>query len=172
VKQDEVIKPKINEIWQNNYKVYGATRLRVALRSTYGIKFGTRRVKGLMTELNIHSLMIRRFKKPGTHVDYGQNPNLINKLTRSKFVWRADITYLELKPGTCVYLSTVFDDQSANVLADNISKSMTSELVKSTIIDALRLKRKPKYLHSDIPVLSLKMFLRLIIFVQKGASIR
>jgi putative transposase len=70
--------------------------------------------------------MIRSFKKPGTNVDYGQRPNLIKKLTRSKSVWRADITYLELKPGTWVYLSTVFDDQSANVLADNISNSMTS----------------------------------------------
>ncbi|WP_423802897.1 DDE-type integrase/transposase/recombinase [Nicoliella spurrieriana] len=76
-----------------------------------------------------------------------KRPNLIKKLTRSKSVWRADITYLELKPGTWVYLGTAFDDQSSNVLAYKISKSMTSELVKSTIIDALRDK---KYLHSDM----------------------
>ncbi|WP_423802896.1 IS3 family transposase [Nicoliella spurrieriana] len=71
-KKDEVIKPKINEIWQNNYKVYGAPHLRVSLRTTCGIKIGTWRVKRLMNELNIHSLMIRRFKKQGTQVDYAQ----------------------------------------------------------------------------------------------------
>lgn len=96
------------------------------LRATYGIKVGTRIVKRLMSELNINSIMIRRFKNPGTHVDYGQRPNLIRKLTRSRFVWRADITYLDLKPGTWVELSTVFDDQSANVLSYNIYKLMMS----------------------------------------------
>ncbi|QIL50582.1 transposase [Weissella coleopterorum] len=63
-------------IWRDNYKVYGRPRLQMALRS-FGIRIGTSRIIRLMHQFNIRSLMCRRFKKPETHVDYDQRPNLI-----------------------------------------------------------------------------------------------
>lgn len=93
--------------------------------------------------------MCRRFKKPGTKVDYKQRPNLI-KNSKSKSIWRADITYLKLENGNWVYLSTVFDDRNSKILAKKISKTMTSDLVTDTILDALCKNKKPVYLHSDM----------------------
>ena len=87
--------------------------------------------------------MCRRFKKPGTHVDYDQRPNLIKNLS-GKSIWRADITYLQLENGVWVYLSTVFDDQTYKILSQKVSKHMTSKLVSHTLIEAFHsiLKRE------------------------------
>ena len=106
---EEKVKPFLKEAWSKNYKAYRAPRLKVALQRELGINFSIRRITRLMKELGIRSLMCRRFKKPGTHVDYDQRPNLIKNLS-GKSIWRADITYLQLENGVWVYLSTVFDD--------------------------------------------------------------
>src|SRR5699024_10332908 len=58
-----------------------------------GICVGSKRILRLMREMEIHSLMNRRFKKPGTHVDHSQRPNLIKHQPNAR-IWRADITYL------------------------------------------------------------------------------
>ncbi|MHA8111487.1 IS3 family transposase [Lactobacillaceae bacterium Melli_B4] len=146
---DEVIKPHLKRIWVNNYKVYGVLRLQIALRAM-GFRLGTRRIKRLMNELSIHSLMASRFKKPGTHVDYEQRPNLIKNLLRPHSIWRADITYLELKPGQWVYLSSVFDEESHQVIAHKVVHHMTSDLVTDTLSMALRSYAKPEFMHTDM----------------------
>ena len=134
---EEKVKPFLKEAWSKNYKAYGAPRLKVALQRELGINFSIRRITRLMKELGIRSLMCRRFKKPGTHVDYDQRPNLIKNLS-GKSIWRADITYLQLENGVWVYLSTVFDDQTYKILSQKVSKHMTSKLVSHTLIEALK----------------------------------
>lgn len=134
---EEKVKPFLKEAWSKNYKAYGAPRLKVALQRELGINFIIRRITRLMKELGIRSLICRRFKKPGTHVDYDQRPNLIKNLS-GKSIWRADITYLQLENGVWVYLSTVFDDQTYKILSQKVSKHMTSKLVSHTLIEALK----------------------------------
>lgn len=75
---DVKLKDRIRSIWQNNYKAYGYPRITMALQSL-GIKIGAKRVFRLMREMGIHSLMNRRFKKLGTHVDYSQRPNFAKR---------------------------------------------------------------------------------------------
>ena len=141
---EEKVKPFLKEAWSKNYKAYEAPRLKVALQRELGINFSIRRITRLMKELGIRSLMCRRFKKPGTHVDYDQRPNLIKNLS-GKSIWRADITYLQLESGVWVYLSTVFDDQTYKILSQKVSKHMTSKLVSHTLIEVLkRLKLNPE----------------------------
>ncbi|MES1115726.1 IS3 family transposase, partial [Limosilactobacillus fermentum] len=91
----------------NNYRAYGYPRITMVLRKS-GICVGSKRILRLMREMEIHSLMNRRFKKPGTHVDHSQRPNLIKHQPNAR-IWRADITYLELRPGTWVYLSSIYE---------------------------------------------------------------
>ncbi|POH15125.1 transposase [Fructilactobacillus sanfranciscensis] len=146
---EEKVKPFLKEAWSKNYKAYGAPRFKVALQRELGINFSIRRITRLMKELGIRSLMCRRFKKPGTHIDYDQRPNLIKNLS-GKSIWRADITYLQLENGVWVYLSTVFDDQTYKILSQKVSKHMTSKLVSHTLIEALKKNKKPEYLHSDM----------------------
>lgn len=45
--------------------------------STLGIIIEPNRVYRLMQELGIRSVMNHCFKKPGTHVEYSQRPNLV-----------------------------------------------------------------------------------------------
>lgn len=142
------VKSLIKKIWKDNYKVYGTPRLRVALWA-YGINYSHRYLKRLRNELGIKSLMCRRFKKLGTHVDYEQRPNLIKNIKFGS-TWRADITYLRFENSNWVYLSTILDNQTAKILAHKILREMTSKLVTDTLLEALRKNKKPVYLHSDI----------------------
>lgn len=148
-KDDKLIKLNLKQIWLDNYKVYGVPRLQIALRAI-NFHLGARRIKRLMNELNIRSLMTRRFKKPGTHVDYEQRPNLIKHLPGKHSIWRADITYLELRPGKWVYLSSIFDENSKHIIASKIDQNMTSELVTATLSLALQKHAKPQFMHTDM----------------------
>ncbi|VTU70596.1 transposase [Lactobacillus sakei subsp. sakei DSM = JCM 1157] [Leuconostoc pseudomesenteroides] len=93
--------------------------------------------------------MNRRFKKPGTHVDHSQRPNLIKHQPNAR-IWRADITYLELRPGTWVYLSSIYESKVHQVLAFKIGRQMEATLVVETINQALECHQKPHYFHSDM----------------------
>lgn len=145
---DVKLKDRIRSIWQNNYKAYGYPRITMALQSL-GIKIGAKRVFRLMREMGIHSLMNRRFKKPGTHVDYSQRPNFVKRYPEAS-VWRTDITYLELRPGTWVYLSSVYEPRAHRVLAFKISRQMDAKLVVNTLNQALENFKKPGFIHSDM----------------------
>lgn len=93
--------------------------------------------------------MNRRFKRPGTHVDHSQRPNLIKHQPNAR-IWRADITYLELRPGTWVYLSSIYEPKVHQVLAFKIGRQMEATLVVETINQALECHQKPQYFHSDM----------------------
>lgn len=146
---DQKIGHLMTDIWQNNYKVYGRPRLQVALRSL-GIHIGNTRLIRLMHIYNVHSLMHRRFKKPGTYVEYDQRPNLIKNNENHHNVWRADITYLEQRPGKWVYLSSIYDEKMHQILAHKVSEMMTSQLVCETLTMALHKHKKPSIVHSDM----------------------
>lgn len=123
---DNQLKEKIKLIWKNNYRAYGYPRITMVLRKS-GICVGSKRILRLMREMEIHSLMNRRFKKPGTHVDHSQRPNLIKHQPNAR-IWRADITYLELRPGTWVYLSSIYEPKVHQVLAFKIGRQMEATL--------------------------------------------
>ncbi|AUJ30935.1 transposase (plasmid) [Liquorilactobacillus hordei] len=142
------LKEKIKLIWENNYRAYGYPRITMVLRKS-GICVGSKRILRLMREMEIHSLMNRRFKKPGTHVDHSQRHNLIKHQPNAR-IWRADITYLELRPGTWVYLSSIYEPKVHQVLAFKIGRQMEATLVVETINQALECHQKPQYFHSDM----------------------
>lgn len=145
---DNQLKEKIKLIWENNYRAYGYPRITMVLRKS-GICVGSKRILRLMREMEIHSLMNRRFKKTGTHVDHSQRPNLIKHQPNAR-IWRADITYLELRPGTWIYLSSIYEPKVHQVLAFKIGRQMEATLVVETINQALEYHQKPQYFHSDM----------------------
>lgn len=147
--ENESITLSIRQIWVDNYRVYGYPRMTVALKKL-GINISSGRTYRLMKKAGIRSLMSRRFKKPGTHVDYDQRPNLIKALPSKERVWRGDITYIEEKPGTWIYLSSIIDETANQVVARNYNHQMTAELVVSTLNQALQIAPKPEYYHSDM----------------------
>jgi transposase InsO family protein len=102
-----------------------------------------------MREAGIHSVMSRRFNKPTTTVDYIQRPNLIRKLQDAN-VWSMDITYLKLSNGQWVYLASVLNLRTHKILAHQISATMDTKLVVTTLQRALSTHKKPNYLHTDM----------------------
>src|SRR5699024_12363671 len=73
---DNQLKEKIKLIWENNYRAYGYPRIMMVLRKS-GICVGSKRILRLMREMEFHSLMNRRFKKPATEVNNSLRPNFI-----------------------------------------------------------------------------------------------
>lgn len=60
--------------------MYGYPRLTVALYQILGLKVSQWLVYRLMKELEIRSWMVRKIRKPKTHTEYPQRPNLIRDL--------------------------------------------------------------------------------------------
>ncbi|QIL51269.1 IS3 family transposase [Weissella coleopterorum] len=136
-------------IWRDNYKVYGRPCLQMALRS-FVIRIGTSRIIRLMHQFNIRSLMCRRFKKTGTHVDYDQRPNLIKNCDKKVSIWRTYITYIEEYPGHWVYLSSIYSESNHKIIAYKVANQMTSNLVTDTLKMALSHHKRPQFIHSDM----------------------
>lgn len=61
-----------------------------------------------------------------------------------------DITYLKLNNGQWVYLASVLDLRTQTILAHQISATMDTKLVVTTMQRALSQHRKPNYLHTDM----------------------
>ncbi|MFH0350211.1 DDE-type integrase/transposase/recombinase [Leuconostoc citreum] len=76
--------------------------------------------------------MSSRFNKPTTTVDYRQRPNLIRHLPEAN-AWSMDITYLKLSNGQWVYLASVLELQTCKILAHQISATMDTKLVVTTL---------------------------------------
>jgi len=147
-REDTILTDLLLEIWQKNYHAYGAPRLKIALANLH-LHHGIKRIRRLMKAADIYSVMVKRFKQPTTTVDYKQRPNLIKHLT-SVNAWSMDITYLKLTDGQWGYLASVLDLTSHKILAHQISATMDTKLVVSTLQRALSQHAKPDYLHTDM----------------------
>ena len=134
-REDAILTDLLLEIWQKNYRAYGAPRLKIALADLH-LHHGIKRIRRLMQAADIYSVMVKRFQQPTTTVDYKQRPNLIKHLT-SVNAWSMDITYLKLTDGQWVYLASVLDLTSHKILAHQISATMDTKLVVSTLQRAL-----------------------------------
>lgn len=86
--------------------------------------------------------MSRRFNKPTTTVEHKQRPNLIRHLPETN-AWRMDITYLKLSNGQWVYLASVLELQTRKILAHQISATMESRMLVTTLQKALSTQKKP-----------------------------
>jgi len=68
-REDNILKDLLWDTWQNYYRVYGAPCLRLALVNL-NLYHGINRIRRLMREAGIYSVISRRFSKPITTVDY------------------------------------------------------------------------------------------------------
>lgn len=88
------------------------------------------------------------FKKPGkASIIY---PNLLLKILPSRVnqIWVSDFTYLKFK-GKFVYLATVMDIFTREVIGFSISNRHGVPLVINALLSALNLRAPPEILHSD-----------------------
>ncbi len=145
--EDERLKPRILEAWNESDRIYGAPRLHAELRLADGVKVGKKRVARLMRELEIQGVSRRRGRVRTTIPDKraAPAPDLVNRnftAARPDETWVADITYVPTYEGW-LFLAAVMDLYSRKI----VGWSMRDDLEAPLVVDALSMaitRRKPK----------------------------
>ena len=147
VQEDKDIKTKemIKEVIKAN-KDYGHKRIALEL----GVN--KKRILRVMKKYNIVALKLK--KKPNKKEDENKAdtniPNLIKTMCplAPNVIWSCDFTYIPYK-GTFIYLATVLDIYTREIIGVSISKYHNADLVTKALIDALSKEEIPIYVHTD-----------------------
>lgn len=126
---------------------YGKDRLAIKLKANH------KKVSRIMNKFNLKPA--RRRKKPRKKSDEKQEPtkypNLIKDVIPSSanLIWVSDFTYINFQ-NKFVYLATVMDVFTRQIIGWEIQTRHTANLVKSALQDAfVRTKNRPQIFHSD-----------------------
>lgn len=143
--KDLTLKMQIENVWME-HPAYGATRLSIHL------KVNKKRITRVM---KIFKMKVRRRRKlPIKKQDIGQKPTILPNLFKIcevkqvNDVWAADFTYLPFH-GKFVYLATMMDILTREIIAWDTSHRHDSQLVLQTLIKGIKKRGKPKIFHSD-----------------------
>lgn len=143
--KDLLLKTQIENVW-TDHPAYGAARL------SMHFKINKKRIIRVM---KVFKMKVKRRRKiPVKKRDIGQKPttvpNLIQTETSERIndIWAADFTYLPFY-GKFIYLSTIMDVLTREIIAWDTSRRHDSELVLKTLIQGIKKRGKPKIFHSD-----------------------
>lgn len=103
----------------------------------------------IMRYLGIQSRMSKSRKKPKTHTEVEQKPNLIKSLVDKSNVLLTDITYIPAR-NRWVYLASLFDPETRRVISHKVGEHMTKELTASVIEPSKIKQLGTKIIHSDM----------------------
>lgn len=144
---DEEVKSQIESVLLS-HPAYGHKRIAIML------KLGKNRVRRVMKKFSL-TPHIKRKAKPWTKPDDLQKPpaqviNITGILCPIKpgIIWASDFTYLKYQE-SFIYLATIIDVYTREVVGYNLSRYHTKDLVLGALIHALSSRPPPTYLHSD-----------------------
>lgn len=144
---DEADKQLIEAVMESNPS-YGHKRVALAL------KMNKKKVLRIMHKYGLKP-KISRFKKPGKPGDRNKPvalyDNIVYKMCPLKpnVAWCGDFTYIRFK-NSFIYLATVLDLFTKEIIGASISAWHSRHLVKAALEDAIKIRgRLPKYFHSD-----------------------
>ena len=141
---------KIVQLFKVNRGIYGAPKIHHLLLNQ-GEKVGIKLVQKIMKQLQLKSVVVKKFKLGHSVSDGIDRKNLIQTEPKKiNKVWSTDITYIPTQQGW-VYLSTIMDRYTKKVIAWDLGKRMTVELVQRTLNKAMESQNYPEavMLHSD-----------------------
>jgi putative transposase len=131
-RKDVELRALIHEIYEHSHRTYGAPRVQVELRVTYGVRVGCKRVARLMRQAGLEGVQKRRFRcttRPGTPERFA--PDLVERqfvAERPDALWVADVTYVPTLEGF-LYLAIVLDVFSRLVVGWAMAGRLASRLV-------------------------------------------
>lgn len=144
---DEEIKKKIKEVL-SKHKAYGHKRIALAL------KLNKKSILRVMKKYGIKPYR-RRAASPRKKDDEGKaitkwKNEIINLCPiKPNIVWASDFTYIKFQ-GNFIYLATIIDIYTREIVGFNISTRHDTELVLGAIRHAIeQTETVPIYLHSD-----------------------
>lgn len=143
--KDLILKIQIENVWIEN-PAYGSERLAMHLKVNK---------KRIIRVMKIFKMKVKRRRKiPIKKQDLNQKPtNLPNlfkicEVKQTNDVWVADFTYLPFH-GKFVYLATVMDVLTREIIAWDTSHRHNTQLVLQTLIQGVKKRGRPKIFHSD-----------------------
>lgn len=144
---DEILKARIIEVMEK-HKSYGHRSIALELG------LNRKRILRVMQKYHLKPLR-RRSKKPVKKDDLGKPGSTFKNEIETfcpiqpNIVWVSDFTYISFQ-GRFIYLATVMDLFTREIIGWSISKYHTKELVIEAFRDAIsKTKPIPKYFHSD-----------------------
>lgn len=143
--KDLILKQQIEAVLIE-HKSYGHRRIAIAL----GIN--KKRVSRVMKLFNIQCKKSRkkpRFKKDKFPKNSAKNLILDTLINKPNQVWVSDFTYISYQ-NKFMYLATILDSFTREVIAWNISSRHNKELITETLLNAINKREKsPQIFHSD-----------------------
>lgn len=151
-----ILKERIIQIYNENKCRYGAPKIQKTLEKS-GAYISIKRVQRLMKELNIRSIVIKKFRPTKSTKKVLERVNLLKqdfKTTKLNEKWVGDITYIHtLKDGWC-YLASIMDLYTRKIVGYSFSKTMDSSVVIAALDNAYKIQKPTESLifHSDLGV--------------------
>lgn len=143
---DEEVRRQIESV-QTDHPAYGHKRIALAL------KLNKKRILRVMKKFGLKPYR-RKARKLVKKADIGKPPtqysNLIENLKVDHLgqVWVTDFTYIKFQ-GRFIYLATVIDLFTREVVGFNLSRFHNRFLVMGAVLNALEKNQSPQIIHSD-----------------------
>ena len=150
-RRDVQLEALIHQIHERSYDgTYGAPRIHMELRDTYGIRVGRKRVERLMRRAGLQGVQKRRFRCT-THSGAPERftPDLVERnfaADRPNALWLADVTYVATAEGF-LYLAVVLDVFSRLIVGWAMDERLGSQLVLAALEMAYAQRRPRKVIH-------------------------
>ena len=146
---------EIKRVFEEGKELYGARRIKKALLVDTGWIINLKKVRRIMKKYELKVRYHKVFKKNlnAKRIEENTKPNLLKRnfyAERPNQKWSTDITYL-IHNGKRMYLSSIMDLNTRNIIAYKINKQMDNKLVIDTLNEAIS-KQKDVHgliIHSD-----------------------
>ena len=146
---------EIKRVFEEGKELYGSRRIKKGLLNETGWIINLKKVRKIMKKYGLkvryHKLFRKNMNKK--RIEENVKPNLLKRNFNAEAPnqkWSTDITYI-IHNGKRMYLSSIMDLYSRNIIAYKISKNMDNKLVIDTLNEAI-IKQKDVYgliIHSD-----------------------
>jgi putative transposase len=143
-KNDGELKPEIERVWEDNFRVYGVRKVwRQLNREGYGVARCT--VARLMRDLGLRGVVRGRKVKTTVPDELSDRPldrvNRQFKVSRPNALWVADLTYVATWRGF-VYVAFVIDAFARRIVGWRVSHSLQTGLALDALEQALHDRQK------------------------------
>ena len=133
---DEVLKPKIRRLFDDNYQVYGRRKIKAGLRREYGLIVDKDRVARIMAELGVRGASrTRSIVTTRSDTTSPRAPDLVKRrftAQRPNQLWVSDFTYVATWSGF-VYAAFIIDVYSRMIVGWRVASTMTTDLVMDVL---------------------------------------
>ena len=137
--RDAELAPRLLELWESNYSVYGVRKLWKAAQRE-GIDAGRDQVARLMKVLGVEGVRReKRMKTTKSDPKMPRHPDLVNRVFRADApnqLWVTDLTFVPMWQGVA-YVCFIIDAYSRAIVGWRCASNMKTE----TVLDAIEMAR-------------------------------